>query len=141
MDGMRRKRRHADGNVLRGFIGSRILDPLSWVRHYGLPGRNIEASFPVAHVQLSSNHDRVLLKLRRLSRLLPSGGAAHMRDTYRLVFRVHPAKEFINDLWHVARGLYPSGTFNVCRQNLSPASLCEMALAKRACRKVTYRVF
>jgi hypothetical protein len=64
-----------------------------------------------------------------------------VRDTYRLVFRVHSAKEFINHLGHVARGLYASGTFNVCRQNLSPASLCEVALAKRACKKVTYRVF
>jgi len=36
--------------------------------------------------RIAPNHDGVLFEFRRLARLLPSGGAAHVRNTDAVVF-------------------------------------------------------
>src|ERR1700704_1468554 len=120
MYGIGRKSGHTNSNVFGGFVGRRILDPLSSMRHHGLPGGDIERATLVLDVKFPSNYHRVLLKLRCLSWLLPSCGAAHVRHTNASFLRVHAANKFVDDLWHVARRLDPCGPFNVSWQDSSP---------------------
>jgi hypothetical protein len=120
MDRMRRKGRKANGDVFRGFIRRRVLNPFPGTGYHRLTRSDIEYTALMAHAQLPSNHYGVLLKIGRLPWLLPSRGAAHVRDADALAFRVHAANEFINDLRHVSRRLDASGALNVRRQSWSP---------------------
>ncbi len=116
MDSLRRERRQAYCEVFRCLVRSGVLDPFPGMGYYGLSGRYIERSTFVLHVKLPPNHNCVLFELRRLARLLPPGGAAHVRYADSIVFRIHAANKFVNDLRHVAGCLNASGIFNVSRQ-------------------------
>src|SRR6476646_3771814 len=83
MDRLERKRGHTNGNVFGGFIRRGVLDPLSRMRNHSLASRHLEHSSLMADAQPATQHDGVLLKLRRLSRLFPSRGAAHVGDADR----------------------------------------------------------
>lgn len=120
MDRVRRKGRKANGDVFRGFIRRRVLNPFPGTGYHRLARSDIECPSLMAHAQLPSNHDGVLLKIGRLPWLLPSRGTAHVRDADALTFRVHAANEFINHLGHVSRRLDASGALNVRRQSWSP---------------------
>src|SRR6185312_2974557 len=86
--------------------------------HYGLPRRNVEGPSFMLHVQLAANHDGIFLKLRRLPGLLPSCGAAHVRDAEALGLRIYAAKKLVNDLGHIARCLNARRLINVGRQKM-----------------------
>src|SRR5258707_3767875 len=120
MDSLRGKRRQAYRDIFRGLIRSGILYPFPGMGQYGLAGRDIERSILMLHAQLATNHDCVLFEFRRLSWLLPSGGAAHVRNADAVVFRIYAAKKFVDDLGHVTRCLNTSRLINVSRQKGSP---------------------
>src|ERR1700756_843033 len=86
------------------------------MRNHRLPGKDVKASGSMPHPQPSPNDNGVFLELRRLSRFLPSCGAAHVRHAETFALRIHAAYEFVDDLGHVARCLDASGAFNMSRQ-------------------------
>src|SRR5207237_10245102 len=92
MDAVRRERGQAHGNVLRALrLRRAVLDPLATARDHRLPRADVERTARVTHAQHAAQDDRVLVEVRRLSRLDPAGGAPHVRDAHRLVLRIYRA--------------------------------------------------
>ena len=69
------------------------------------PGPYVHFTAAMRHAQHSLDHDRVLIKLRRLSRLNPSAGTAHVRNAQPRFLRVHAPDKLVDQLRLVARGL------------------------------------
>src|SRR5687767_3806575 len=90
MDGLERKRRQTNGDVL-GASGFRraVPNPLACVRHDGLTGADVERAAFVLDAQQAAKHDRNLFELRTLSRLGPPFRRHHPRDADMRVTRVH----------------------------------------------------
>ena len=117
MDRLGRKRWHTNGDVLGGFVGSRILNPFSRMGHNSLARRNLEGSSLMTDAKPPVENDGVLLKFRGLSRFLPARGAGHVRYTDAIFLRIHTANLFVDDLGQVACSLDAGWLFDQSRQN------------------------
>src|SRR5213593_4455989 len=89
MHGVRRERRHADGDVLRAF-GSRraVANPFARRGHHGLSRVDVERAAFVLHAHHTAEHDRNLLELRPLTRFHPPGRRGHPRHAHGTMARV-----------------------------------------------------
>src|ERR1043166_5076146 len=93
------ERRHADGDVLRAVVaGRRVLHPLAFRRDDCLAGFDVRRSVARRDAKRSAQHDRVLVELRRLSRLDPAARALHPRDAHGAVAGVHAPDVLFDDL-------------------------------------------
>ena len=59
---------------------------------------HVECAVLVLNVQQALEHRGELVKLRGLSRLLPSAWTAHMRDAYRSRAGIYPPNVLVNQL-------------------------------------------
>src|SRR5687767_3606386 len=83
VDGVRGERGQADGQVLRP-VGARgaVLDPLPRPCDDGLARADIQNPVAGSHAKAPLQDDGVLVELRRLRRLGPSGRALHAGDAH-----------------------------------------------------------
>ena len=95
---------------------SRVADPFAAVRNDGLPGRHIQFAGFMLHPQRAAQDHCVFVKFRRLARLLPAFGTAHVGnadaagrgvdmpdiffDDLRLVSGGFDARRMRNQSWH-----------------------------------------
>lgn len=101
-----RECRQADGDILGpGCVGRAVLNPFSLVRDHGLTGTHIHGATLVRHAQHALQNDGELIKLGRLPRLHPAGGAAHVRDADGAMPAIDPADELVDQLGLVPRRL------------------------------------
>src|SRR5438874_13360156 len=136
MHSFRRESGHADGNVLRAFIGGGVLYPLSRMRDYCLPGRDIEGPAAMADPQAAPQHDGVLLKIRRLAGLFPACRTSHVGHADTALPGIQVAHIFINHLGQIARGLHASRTFNQCRQSDVLHLFCAVTTLLWSCNRL-----
>jgi hypothetical protein len=113
---MRRLRREC-GNANRNVLGSVrvrrvVVDPFTATSDYDLARRNIERAFAGFHAQRAAEDERILVELRRLTRLAPTGGAFHAGDAHAVRLRVYAADEFFDDFWRIAVGFDAGWFFN-----------------------------
>src|SRR5262249_7080298 len=102
--GLGREGRQTDGHILGAFgLRRAVAHPLAGAREHRLAGANVEHAALVVDAQHPPEDQRVLVELRRLSRLLPPGGAAHARDAHRRRAGVHATDILVDRLRLVAR--------------------------------------
>src|SRR5690349_8436577 len=90
MNGLRRERGQADGDVLRAFVLRRaVADPLAGRGDDRLTRAHVEDAALVLDAHHAAQHDRDLLELRTLARLFPPRRRSHSRDADVGVPRAH----------------------------------------------------
>jgi hypothetical protein len=103
--GFHRKRGQAHRDIFRSvFERRRVLDPFALVRNHCLAGMDVERSAPVRDPQHALQHNCKLVKLRRLSRLRPSTGRAHMRHAQSGRRRIHASDVLVDQFGLITRG-------------------------------------
>ncbi|SRR5581483_6077963 len=122
MYGVWGKRWHADSYVFGWFVWGGVLDPFPGMSDDCLAGPDFKLATLVAHSKAPLQDDGVFLELRRLSGLLPAGGAAHVRDAEAAFAGVEPPDIFIDEFGHIARGLDARRCFNEFGQAIAPLS-------------------
>lgn len=116
MDGIRRKCGQADSDVLRAFVGSGVLNPLSRAGDDGLSGLDVEGTVLVPDAQAAMQHHSVFLEFGRLARFLPACRAAHVSYADAALPAVQAADIFINDLGQITSRLHAGRMLNQCWQ-------------------------
>src|SRR5579885_1515015 len=118
MDRIRRERWEAHGYVLRAFgVRRAVLDPLPGRRDDGLSGPHFLHALARPDRQPALQHHRILLELRRLTRLYPAARALHPRDAHFGRPGVPAPDELFDDLRLVAGGLDAGGSGEVAGHN------------------------
>lgn len=99
MHRMRRKRRQAHGNIFRPIVtGGAVTHPLAAMHENRLSGGYFLNRIAGFHLQFTLKHNRVLVELRRLSRLLPARWTGHLGDTDCCRLRIHLANKLFDNL-------------------------------------------
>src|SRR5581483_7651691 len=68
----------------------------------------------MGNAQHAAQHERVFIKLRRLARLNPTAGTAHVGDAELSIAGVYAADKFLDDFGFVAGGLDAGRFLNQC---------------------------
>jgi hypothetical protein len=101
-----REGRYTNGDILGAFLQRRtITHPFTALDDNGLSSGNVDHAGPMLDAQQAREHDGIFIKLRRLPRLDPATGAAHVCDAYPGTPRIHTAHILIDQLGLVARRL------------------------------------
>ena len=112
---VRGERREAYGYVLRATrFGTRIANPLTPLRHDGLPCSHIERAALVLHAKESMEHERDLLKLGSLAGFFPPLRRHHPSDADARMSGIDPPGVLLDLLGLVTCGFDDGRSANEC---------------------------
>src|SRR5690242_1963366 len=121
MHGFGGEGRQTDGDVLGSLLAWRaVAYPLASSHHDRLPSMDIESTIARLHSQHSPQDDGVLVELRCLARLDPTGRASHVGNAYGTFAAVGTSNVFVDPLGFVAGRLDARRLLDQGRHRLSP---------------------
>src|ERR1035438_2247737 len=122
VNGVHRKCRQADRNVFSALgAGRAVADPLAAMRNHGLFSVYVEGASAMLHAQHAAQYECKFFEFGGLSGLLPSAGAAHVRDAGLAGGGIHATDKLVNQLGFVAGGLDALGFGDECGHGFPPS--------------------